>query len=428
MSETGARLRALFETTVPPLDIAAVMSDERAIPGRRRGLLIAAATAAVVTVVTLGGWLLVERRRAEPPVITTPPVVTSTTVGTTTTVAATGLPTAGPLDALGAYEAGPVPSPATCPPGSTPDVAGDSAAPRPPASDVATGGVAFDRQSGLLVLRGETSTWLFDPCRNRWEGGTVEGPPWEPWAYTWMVYDEDSDLVVASDGTSVWTYDTEADLWSQLPVHSLPGIAGQARYHPPSGLIVVFEDEANGIDRLYAYDVDAALRRYLGYGLDLGDGQWGRGPVVYDRNRDRWYLYRIGPLDRKSTWEYLPGSGWVLVGVMTAAGNLPFGDLYNGEEIAFDEESGWITLLTMGQLAGFDPTLPAWEIFYSVSREAMPADGPTYRTGAELVYDSANGRLIMLGGWLADIGQTPASDVWAYDMATREWILLMAAQ
>ncbi len=78
--------------------------------------------------------------------------------------------TARGLDGLAAFRAGPVPADAVCPPGSTPDTPGDPTAARPtlPLDEWGTS-AAFDRESGLLVLSVNGSTWTFDPCWNRWE-------------------------------------------------------------------------------------------------------------------------------------------------------------------------------------------------------------------------------------------------------------------
>lgn len=338
---------------------------------------------------------------------------TRTSLGATTT-AALGTD----LEALGAFQRKPVPSAATCPPGSAPDVPGDPDALRPPAADLDWGLAAFDRESGLLVYRGSNWTWVFDPCRNRWEERAAEGPDLGPSAYTSLVYDEDSDLVVAFDEDAVWTYDTEADLWARLP-DSLPSAEGQVRYHPPSGLIVLFE-ESN--DAAWAYDVDSATR------FSLGSGVPQRGLVAYDRVAGRFILYQVASRHSyPATWEYVPGQGWNRVGGAPGA-EFVWGDLYNGEEIAFDEAGGRVALLSSGQLAAFDSTLPNWEVLYTVTRVAVPVDGPDFRFGAQLVCDSANGRLIALGGWhVAGDGQVPATDVWAYDTAAREWTLLLAA-
>ena len=52
-----------------------------------------------------------------------------------------------------------------------------------------------------------------------------------------------------------------------------------------------------------------------------------------------------------------------------------------------------------------------------------------YILGAHLVYDSANHRLIILGGeYWREEDWDPATGVWAFDTRTSEWIELLPAE
>jgi hypothetical protein len=83
MSETGNRLRALFEEIAPAIDMGRVMAAAGDHPRARRGWLIAVA-AAIVALLAGGGWLLFLRGSSEPSDTVTLPVVTST-AGTSVT-------------------------------------------------------------------------------------------------------------------------------------------------------------------------------------------------------------------------------------------------------------------------------------------------------------------------------------------------------
>jgi hypothetical protein len=91
MSETGRRLRALFEEIALPIDIGRVMAAPPARGGRRRGWVIALA-AAVVVLVGGGGWLLFLRGGSQP-AGTSVPVAVTTTAETTSTTGATSTTT-----------------------------------------------------------------------------------------------------------------------------------------------------------------------------------------------------------------------------------------------------------------------------------------------------------------------------------------------
>ena len=136
------------------------------------------------------------------------PTTTTTVEGTEASTWPTTTTTTTPgLDDLSAFQAAPRPPEAVCPPGSTPDIPGDPAAPRP---DLTADWVAaFDRESGLLVAAGGGSIWAFDPCRNRWEqmarGLDLASP--DSMAY---------DAGHWNWATDVWAFDTRTAQWIEL--------------------------------------------------------------------------------------------------------------------------------------------------------------------------------------------------------------------
>lgn len=412
MSDTGARLRALFEEIAPAVDIRGAMASRQPVAGPRRDWLIAAAAASAAVLVGLAGWLLVARRGPEAPIITTPPVA-----GTTTTLAGRG------LDGLASFRAGPVPLPATCPPGSTPDVAGDPAAPRPGMASRWFGGdwsAAFDRQSGRLVWvvldrprseGGRFATWTFDPCRNRWqEMGSVGLDP--VGFLTHITYDADSDRIVGVDESgTVWVYDTDADVWVARPwavgKTMLPN-DWPAIYDDASGLIVFYDPWPAPGASAWAYDVDTDAR------YEITPWEVPAGELLLDPMSERFYVFTWD----LEPWRWEPGKWWAEVGapapsvlrVSPACNFDPYAGLLSVNALAFDAATGRFVFFCAGQAAAaFDPTSLTWEVLDGLGPEAP-------RDLVDAVYDSANDRLILLG-----------TEMWAYDARTGEWIELLAA-
>ncbi len=139
------------------------------------------------------------------------------------------------------------------------------------------------------------------------------------------------------------------------------------------------------------------------------------GSSAYDPRGDRFYLFGDDGVQR-----YEPGAGWTQLGIATDSpfpGSLPSGAL------AFDEAAGRFVAFSGGVVAAFDPAVPGWEVLHDGSGQA----GPRQRTGHRVVYDSANGRLLVVGGeyLIADAAWFPAADVWAFDTRTREWTELL---
>jgi hypothetical protein len=369
----------------------------------------------IVVLLVLGRDGAVEETTVASSVPATSTTITSTTAATTATTRAatttTGPPSAVGLEALSGFQAGPVPPAAVCPPGSTPDTPGEVTAPRPFGAFDAT---AFDRESGLLVASVGGATWVFDPCRNLWEEMAAEG------AYLGngrMVYDADSDLIVALGdtwgGAGVWAYDVDTDAWTRKadpPARS--GGFWPLVYHDPSGLVVARGDSGRTI---VAYDVDTDSWYEL--------GPMAPGLLAYDPGRDGFYLHRPG--GELPEWWYQPGEGWTQLGIPREDMPLPGGAIPAGG-VAFDEASGRLVVFSRGAVAALDPAVPGWEILDDHSDQT----GAINRAGHSVVYDTANGRLIVLGGeyLAADSSRAEAAtDVWAFDTRTRLWSQLLPA-
>lgn len=96
-----------------------------------------------------------------------------------------------------------------------------------------------------------------------------------------------------------------------------------------------------------------------------------------------------------------------------------------------DEVTGKPVVFTGGVLAAFDPTVREWEILYEALANGPAEGGPDFGTiltdsSPLLVFDSANDRLIKIGGTYHRGGtDIPATDVWAFDTSTAEWIELL---
>ena len=332
-----------------------------------------AASAVALGLVLLIVVLLVLGRDQGPGEETTTLAAPSTTAVTTTVGAtmATTILAAGGLDALAAFQAGPVPPAAVCPSGSTPDVPGDVTAPRPPAASYP---VAFDLESGLLVLSVHGSTWAFDPCWNRWAEMGAGGPDLDDGGD--LVYDADSDLIVAFDDTGGWTYDLDTDTWTRKSGPPL-GETWHLVYHDPSGLVVARAGFGGAID---AYDADSDTW------YDLASFYSPDGWLAYDPAGDRFYLDYEGGL----VWRYEPGEGWTQTGTPGFAGRSLTRDW-----VAFAESTGQFVVSSGGGVAVFDPVvLPGWEVL----DDHYSQEGPLNRVEHSVVYDSANGRVIVLGG------------------------------
>ncbi len=313
-----------------------------------------------------------------------------------------------------------------CPPGSTPDRSGPVDQARPQGEAYLS--MAFDRGSGRMVLlTGEGKVWAFDVCTNTWEPVPGSMGPSGPGV---LVYDSDSDLTIAIDAGSAWAYDLDERTWTrkgQVPVEAM---RPEAVHDPVTGLVVV-RDPVTSL--MWTYDVDSDTWAEVDQGENvpptLGpiapeETHWAHALLSYDASTDRLVLY-LGdnchgipqgdpacPLGQR-TWEFDPRAHrWTEQDADTP--DVGFAWVASGDELAYDEANEVSVLFSFGTAAAYDASAKEWQVlFRGVRRDPMS------RMQFAMAYDPANERLVVFGG-------SDTDDVWAFDVATGEWIQLLA--
>ena len=293
-----------------------------------------------------------------------------------------------------------------CPPGSTPDTPGpvDQARPRwEPA-------MAFDRRAGRIVavlssLIVDTETWAFDVCTNTW---TQMHPTLEPPRSGGgrLVYDADSDatLMVSSESGDVWSYDLQADTWTEEGV--APTDATLVTYDPVSGLVVV--EVGSDPRELWNYDVETDTWTPIHQVNGPGYAEF-----AYDASVDRIVAYAFGAASVPETWllEFRTGA-WSKSAVVTPAIVAGWGLPHT---IVYDEAAERTVILSNSGLAAYDATADRWELVIGGDLGSVPD---------AMVYDPVNRRLVGPGPGTPDVIGLQA-DFGAFDLTTREWIVLL---
>jgi hypothetical protein len=320
-----------------------------------------------------------------------------------------------------------------CSPGSTPDRPGPVGQPRPPLAGRTP--MAFDRHAGRIVLLAipydsETpQTWTFDTCTNTW---SRMWPNQEPSAASQIVYDVDSDATITIDAatSAVWAYDLGANAWTEK--RALPTqLSRQPRlvYDPVSGHVLVqastSEDESDPSE-LWSYDVerDTWTRVDQVGAPDVASAH--EGLLVYDASVDRLVGY-----DRtsNSTTLFDPAlRTWSSTDALTPVINLGYGA--SGGEIAYDDVTKRTIVFGDGKVIAYDAAADRWETLVDGAGFGAFATGRTARLGHWMVYDPVNDRLVVYGGdyrTQADGYWVQADDVIAFDLATRQWTVLLEA-
>jgi hypothetical protein len=328
-----------------------------------------------------------------------------------------------------AVAVGPAPP---CPPGSTPDTPAPTDQARPPSP----GAMAFDRGAGRIVLYAAGSagpeTWTFDVCTNTW---TWMHPNREPPDLGDLVYDVDSDVTIGAswgEGASpIWAYDLKANTWTETG--RAPGGFPSLRlrlYDPVSGFVVATGDDGDpGTlgSELWSYEVETDTWTPI--------PQANRPAIepreyAYDASVDRLVAYADagGQPGGATTWLFDLRTGtWSGTGAGTPG--FSYGMWGMGPAIAYDEAAERTVMAGQGRSVAYDAATDRWEtLFETPSGDQPGACGtrPECRLGRQMVYDPVNGRLVAYGGnvyttctWEA------ADDMWAFDMATRSWTLVL---
>lgn len=309
----------------------------------------------------------------------------------------------------------------SCPSESDPGTPGPADQERPDLSSVLPMAV-FDRDSGLVVVVNSLDgrVWTFDVCRNTWQRAATILPAL-PFA---AAYDPVADVVVLF-GDPVMAYDVDADQIVERGSSPLHHDNAHVVYRTTTGEMIVRFD---GPARLFSYDPATDAWQELDQPGHVPTGSAGADLLAFDRSVDRLILYRAIQ-ETRETFEYdfaIPS--WFRAQITTPQLDLVWGDL-GRYEIAFDEANARTVVFSSGRVLAYDARAQRWEIvFDSPPRyESTTADEPAHRGAVSLVYDPVNERLIALGGRRASVaGWFDADDVVAFDLATGEWIQLLA--
>lgn len=309
-----------------------------------------------------------------------------------------------------------------CPAGSNPNVPG------PIDQERGSGAVAFDAQSGVVVAVNGTRVWVFDVCTNMWERRS-DIPVAA--ALRRLVYHPGVDRTFAFSVPSSWAYDVESDRWTEVPVPAAPADLVER-------LGAVFEFPA-----LASVDPDSG-RIFLGTGagaesmfsFDPITGIWTEIP--FESGPSWLALATYDPAVQGFVALVFIETPWATIQVLDTDGRItPVGDsaellwsaAYYPTYMTFDEESGRAALFVDGVLTEYDAESEEWLVVWGDPRPEPGSElvaGDLVRSFHSVVYDSVNHRILVLGGEAAmPGGRQKRDDVWAFDSAGGEWLLLL---
>jgi N-acetylneuraminic acid mutarotase len=264
--------------------------------------------------------------------------------------------------------------------------------------------MVYDTANGKVILFGgadirgtlHNDTWEYDPTGGSWTALHPSGQLPSPRSEQAMAYDSDSGKVFMFGGcddnmvqNDIWVYDPAANTWTDLnqPIDGSvsPGLRPPAR----TGSCLVY-DSANGDLLLFGGES----------GLDAG-------PPIFN---DTWTYDLVA-----NAWTNLRPSGALPVARSDAS---MVYDSRVSEVILFGGSSanlladGSPTFPLLSDTWGYDPIANTWTALDPLGEPPSP------RAGHSMVYDSASGKVVLLGG---SDGSDCLDETWTYDPVAHVW-------
>jgi hypothetical protein len=285
--------------------------------------------------------------------------------------------------------------------------------------------VAFDEQSGLLVLFGGaksdsvalSDTWIFDPETGAW---TEQDPPVHPGPRmtAMMAYDRGLDRVVLFGGNAdmshnwddLWLYDVDTDTWEQVDVAGPkpgPRQAGSMTYVDSLRGMLMFSGTDNAMIGAFplreTWFLDTTTMTWTEI---TGDGPLARdlAGLAYDPVADLVVMAGGFRSPDNLTWTFDPATLSWSQGVATPTENPP-------NLLAYDRARD--RMVTDG--FSYSTTTGTWTpISWDTPQRAdgWVATGPIVDPQGDTMY-VLGPEDPFLGGW--------AMEMWACDLATGEW-------
>jgi len=256
-----------------------------------------------------------------------------------------------------------------------------------------------------------------------------------------LVYDVDSDVTLMIEAREVWAYDLQANTWtlkdSVAPIDtSSSTLATSWIYDPVTGLVVAAAAEfAAGPEwkrsrpELWTYDVATDTWTPIRRGGQAATGDRGVR-FVYDASADRMVGFAATQSDDGSgyeTWLFdLRTGAWSRAGADTPNIKILYGSNVHPPAMVYDEAAqrtvvfgfGGLSRTTgAGDMAAYDATEDRWEILMAPEPIWSPP-GPSSGWWMD-AYDPVNKRLV---------GHRDADSIWAFDLATGQWTVLLEAR
>jgi len=291
--------------------------------------------------------------------------------------------------------------------------------------------IVYDSSSNKIVLFGgdvnnnrKDDTWVYDVASDTW---TQKSPSTKPSARSKhaMAYDSANNKVVlfgVFDGSfddETWVYDVTSDTWTQKSPSTKPSVRTPhtMAYDSANNKVVLFGGASDGSynNDTWLYDYGTNIWTERSKGTKPGARAVSSAHMVYDSTNDNVILFGgagSGSERKDDTWLYDVSSDvWTQKSPSTKPSPRA------GHTMVYDSANEKVVLF-----GGYDGSLDDETWVYDVPGDTWtqqnPGTKPAVRKEHGMAYDSANNKVVLFGG--ADDGGA-RDDTWVYDVASDTW-------
>jgi N-acetylneuraminic acid mutarotase len=298
--------------------------------------------------------------------------------------------------------------------------------------------MVYDSHNNVIVLFGGTNassrlgdTWLYDIPTSNW---TQRFPTNNPSARSGhaMAYDPDNNCVVLFGGYDAngynfetWTYDVLNNTWTEMNLEGKPEPSGRAyisgALNTNRNKIVMFGGWDNAlINETWTYDVD----KYEWRNTNSFNPEVRIFPsMTYDSENDKVVLF--GGTDRVILGKYF-NDLW-LYDVDSNIWSNPNPSAFNrpqtraDHEMIYDSANKKIILFGGNDNGTYLNDTWVYDVTLNTWTEKFPVVSPPARADFGMTYDAANQKVVLFGGFTTTPSSTIFDDTWTYDLKTNTW-------
>ena len=280
--------------------------------------------------------------------------------------------------------------------------------------------MVYDKKNQKMIYCSQQETWIYDTGDDSWTNmNPVTAPSIRDRAA--MAYDDNRGKVVFFGGiydnrlfNDTWTYDLSTNSWTNTsPVNSPPARSAHCIVYDSLNDCIILHGGTNLDDTwIYTISTNTWIEKKPSGDIEC---HWFYS-MVFETTKNQTFLFG-GGLGPEETWTYNLGSN-----TWTRKPTAPIRRFYC-QAFAYDNDVDVAVLFGGYGFYAHGCYNDTWTYSYKTNcwQEMRPTSAPSPRAYSAMVYDSANGQIVLFGGCNPNLGWTGYDDTWTYNVTTNVW-------